>query len=64
MFGADQDLTAAHDPDFRTSKKDWESFVETLSEKVSEIDATIPELPAKDLVSTDLSATYEANAVF
>jgi len=39
-----------HDPDFRQSWKDWESFVETLTEKISEIDETIPELPPKDLV--------------
>lgn len=40
----------AHDADYRTSWKDFESFVETLTEKISEIDETIPELPAKDLV--------------
>ncbi len=39
-----------HDPDYRQSWKDWESFVEALTEKISEIDETIPELPAKDLV--------------
>lgn len=39
-----------HDPDYRQSWKDWESFVETLSEKVAEIDETVPELPPKDLV--------------
>lgn len=39
-----------HDPDYRQSWKDWESFVETLTEKISEIDETIPELPPKDLV--------------
>ena len=39
-----------HDPDYRTSWKDWESFVEILTEKISEIDETIPELPPKDLV--------------
>ncbi|KAE8147296.1 hypothetical protein BDV25DRAFT_160631 [Aspergillus avenaceus] len=40
----------AHDPDYRTSKKDWESFVESFTEKISEVDSTIPELPVKDLV--------------
>ncbi|KAL4924766.1 DUF2461 domain-containing protein [Aspergillus undulatus] len=40
----------AHDPDYRTSKKDWETFVESLTEKITEKDSTIPELPAKDLV--------------
>lgn len=39
-----------HDPDYRQSWKDWESFVQTLTEKISEIDETIPELPPKDLV--------------
>ncbi|KAL4977867.1 hypothetical protein BDW66DRAFT_131191 [Aspergillus desertorum] len=40
----------AHDADYRASKKDWDTFVETLTEKVIEQDGTIPELPAKDLV--------------
>lgn len=40
----------AHDPDYRTSWKDWESFVEVLSEKIAEVDETVPELPPKDLV--------------
>lgn len=40
----------AHDPDYRTSWKDFESFVEVLSEKIAEIDETVPELPPKDLV--------------
>ncbi|KAL4936743.1 hypothetical protein BDV06DRAFT_86459 [Aspergillus oleicola] len=40
----------AHDPDYRTSKMDWETFVEALTEKITEKDSTIPELPAKDLV--------------
>jgi uncharacterized protein (TIGR02453 family) len=39
-----------HDPDYRQSWKDWESFVETLSERISEVDETVPELPPKDLV--------------
>ncbi|KKK23130.1 hypothetical protein P175DRAFT_0464081 [Aspergillus ochraceoroseus IBT 24754] len=46
----DREWLKAHDPDFRASKKDWETFVETLTEKVAEKDSTIPELPAKDLV--------------
>ncbi|PCH00120.1 Conserved hypothetical protein CHP02453 [Penicillium occitanis (nom. inval.)] len=41
----------AHDADYRASKKDWDTFVETLTEKIIEKDETIPELPAKDLVS-------------
>ncbi|KKZ65256.1 hypothetical protein EMCG_08906 [[Emmonsia] crescens] len=39
-----------HDADFRTSKRDWDTFVESLTEKIMEKDSTIPELPAKDLV--------------
>ncbi|KAF9884754.1 hypothetical protein FE257_001244 [Aspergillus nanangensis] len=40
----------AHDPDYRASKRDWETWVETFSEHIMEVDSTIPELPAKDLV--------------
>ncbi|OOF93461.1 hypothetical protein ASPCADRAFT_173248 [Aspergillus carbonarius ITEM 5010] len=40
----------AHDADYRASKKDWETFVETLTEGIIEKDGTIPELPVKDLV--------------
>lgn len=48
---ADDDRPATvHDADYRTSWKDWESFVESLTEKVVEKDDTIPELPPKDLV--------------
>ncbi len=39
-----------HDADYRASKKDWDTFVESLTEKIIEKDDTIPELPAKDLV--------------
>ncbi|KAL2380681.1 hypothetical protein RJ035_006697 [Blastomyces gilchristii] len=39
-----------HDADFRTSQRDWDTFVESLTEKIMEKDSTIPELPAKDLV--------------
>ncbi|KAG2419001.1 hypothetical protein HFD88_002105 [Aspergillus terreus] len=40
----------AHDADYRASKKDWETFVESFTEKVTEIDETVPELPVKDMV--------------
>lgn len=40
----------AHDPDYRQAWKDFESFVESLTEKIAEVDETIPELPPKDLV--------------
>ena len=46
----DRQWLKMHDPDYRQSWKDWESFVETLSEKISEVDETVPELPPKDLV--------------
>ncbi|EEA26944.1 conserved hypothetical protein [Talaromyces marneffei ATCC 18224] len=46
----------AHDADYRASKKDWDTFVETLTEKIIEKDETIPELPAKDL--THFSAAW------
>ena len=40
----------AHDPDFRQAQKDFASFVESLTEKLVEVDTTLPELPSKDLV--------------
>ncbi|KAI2463861.1 hypothetical protein F4781DRAFT_414981 [Annulohypoxylon bovei var. microspora] len=40
----------ANDREYRRSLKDWESFVETLTEKIIEVDDTIPELPVKDVV--------------
>ncbi|KAK7888113.1 hypothetical protein LTR67_008990 [Exophiala xenobiotica] len=46
----DREWLKMHDPDYRESWKDWQSFVEALTEKISEIDETIPELPPKDLV--------------
>jgi Conserved hypothetical protein (DUF2461) len=42
--------STVHDADYRTSWKDWESFVESLTEKIVDKDDTIPELPPKDLV--------------
>ena len=38
-----------HDADYRQSKKDFDSFVECLTEKVIEKDETIPDLPPTDL---------------
>ncbi|KAI0477294.1 hypothetical protein GGR56DRAFT_636649 [Xylariaceae sp. FL0804] len=40
----------SHDPEFRRALKDWESFVETLTAKIIEVDETVPELPLKDVV--------------
>ncbi|WPG97720.1 Hypothetical protein R9X50_00050100 [Acrodontium crateriforme] len=39
-----------HDAEFRQSEQDWYSMVETLTEKLTEIDDTVPELPVKDLI--------------
>lgn len=41
---------AVHDAEFRQSERDWYSFVERLTEKLVEIDDTVPELPVKDVV--------------
>lgn len=46
-----------NDADYRSSKNDWDTFVEALTEKIIEKDDTIPELPPKDLVSDLLYAT-------
>ncbi|PYH45383.1 DUF2461 domain-containing protein [Aspergillus saccharolyticus JOP 1030-1] len=46
----DRQWLKAHDADYRAAKKDWESFVETLTERIIDQDGTIPELPVKDLV--------------
>ncbi|EEP79643.1 conserved hypothetical protein [Uncinocarpus reesii 1704] len=46
----DREWLKKHDADYRSSKKDWETFVEKLTEKIIEKDSTIPELPVKDLV--------------
>ncbi|KAJ5887449.1 hypothetical protein N7495_007490 [Penicillium taxi] len=40
----------AHDPDFRAAKKDFETFIDTLTPEVIRKDDTIPELPSKDLI--------------
>ena len=45
----DREWLKMHDPDYRQSKKDWDTFVESLTEKIIEKDETIPELPPKDL---------------
>lgn len=46
----DREWLKIHDADYRQSKKDFDSFVECLTEKLIEKDETIPELPPKDLV--------------
>ncbi|KAK4569583.1 hypothetical protein LTR86_003346 [Recurvomyces mirabilis] len=38
-----------NDLEFRQAEKDWHSFVEALTSRLSEIDDTVPELPVKDV---------------
>ncbi|UKZ55176.1 hypothetical protein TrVGV298_008993 [Trichoderma virens] len=40
----------AHDGEYRRALKDWQSFVETTTQTLIEVDETIPELPAKDVI--------------
>ena len=49
-FSVDFFCGVVHDADFRQSEKDFDSFVEKLTENLMEKDGTIPELPPKDLV--------------
>lgn len=49
--------TLVYDADYRTSKRDFDTFVESLTEKIIEEDETIPELPAKDLVCMQANLT-------
>ena len=46
----DREWFKMHDPDYRQSWNDWSAFVEALTEKITEVDETIPDLPPKDLV--------------
>lgn len=43
-------MMTVRDPEFRRSLKDWETFVESLTEKIIEADETIPELPLRDVI--------------
>ncbi|KAL8910609.1 MAG: hypothetical protein Q9171_004103 [Xanthocarpia ochracea] len=45
----DREWLKMHDADYRQSKKDFDSFVEKMTDRMTEIDETIPELPPKDL---------------
>ncbi|CAO1598804.1 hypothetical protein XANCAGTX0491_002564 [Xanthoria calcicola] len=45
----DREWLKMHDADYRQSKKDFDAFVEKMTDRMSEIDETIPELPPKDL---------------
>ncbi|KXT02513.1 hypothetical protein AC578_4192 [Pseudocercospora eumusae] len=42
-------LCYLNDPEFRQAEKDFHSFVEAMTEKLTEIDESIPELPVKDI---------------
>ena len=41
-----------NDVEFRQAERDFYSFVEALTERLTQIDDTIPELPVKDVVSS------------
>ncbi|KAG9557641.1 hypothetical protein KCU71_g12762, partial [Aureobasidium melanogenum] len=47
----DREWLKMYDADYRSSLKDWNSFVESLTEELTKVDDTIPELPLKDVVS-------------
>ena len=40
----------ANDREFRRAQQDWESFVMSFTSKLSSLDFTIPELPARDVI--------------
>ncbi|KAJ4319670.1 hypothetical protein N0V94_003813 [Neodidymelliopsis sp. IMI 364377] len=46
----DRQWLKLHDPDYRVAIQDFNDFIGKLSEKIVEIDETIPELPVKDIV--------------
>lgn len=39
-----------NDKEYRRSLKDWESFVESFTQRIIKADETVPELPAKDVI--------------
>ncbi|KAI9693339.1 MAG: hypothetical protein M1822_005335 [Bathelium mastoideum] len=47
----DREWLKMNDAEFRQAEKDFKSFAESLSSKISEVDDTVPELPFKDIVS-------------
>ncbi|KAL9074163.1 MAG: hypothetical protein Q9157_004477 [Trypethelium eluteriae] len=47
----DREWLKMNDPEFRQAERDFKSFAEALSPKISEADETVPELPFKDIVS-------------
>ncbi|PNY29828.1 Uncharacterized protein TCAP_00262 [Tolypocladium capitatum] len=40
----------AHDDEYRRSLKDWQSFIEAVTQNIISIDETVPELPTKDVI--------------
>ncbi|KAH6618737.1 hypothetical protein C7974DRAFT_400746 [Boeremia exigua] len=46
----DRQWLKLHDPDYRVAVQDFNDFVGKLTERIVEIDVTIPELPVKDIV--------------
>lgn len=38
-----------HDPDYRASWKDFETFLDAMTQGITTIDETVPELPLKDI---------------
>ncbi|KAF2659388.1 hypothetical protein K491DRAFT_689258 [Lophiostoma macrostomum CBS 122681] len=46
----DRQWLKLHDPDYRASLQDFTTFLEKLSERVTECDSTVPELPVKDII--------------
>lgn len=42
-------ICVVHDALYRQAEKDWHSFVQKLTERLTEIDDTVPELPVKDV---------------
>lgn len=48
----------AHDPDYRASLKDFQSYIEALTERIISADDTVPELPMKDVVCSELRSGF------
>ena len=50
-----------HDAEFRQAEKDWYSLVQKLTEKLMDIDDTIPELPVKDVVHLPATLVFHSS---
>lgn len=48
-------MMAVHDPDFRQAENDFKAFLDVMTEKLIEVDDTVPELPVKDIVGLHLA---------